>query len=90
MDHDDSSVPTGPFGYRTCDGCGVAIQRRLTDGHECDPDRYAARQSSRLNWQRAGFEAALHRWLATPAGDFAQFYARRLVAGRPASRPGEA
>lgn len=83
-------MPTGPFGYRVCDGCGVAIQRRLADSHVCDPSRYAAQQSSRLHWDRGGFDEALWRWLATPAGHFAQYYARRLVRGTAAARPGEA
>ena len=83
-------VPSGPFGYRVCDGCGVAIQRRRSAAHVCDPDRYAAHQATRLHWERAGFDEALRRWLETPAGHFAQYYARRLLRRRPAPRPGEA
>jgi hypothetical protein len=83
-------IPRGPLGYRVCDGCGVAIQRRLTDSHVCEPGRYAAQQASRLHWGRAGFDDALRRWLQTPAGHFAQYYARRMVRGAPAPRPGEA
>jgi hypothetical protein len=83
-------IPSGPFGYRVCDGCGVAVQRRLTASHACDPDRYAAQQSLRLRWERAGFDDALRRWLETPTGRFAQFYARRLVRRTEAARPGEA
>jgi hypothetical protein len=84
------AVPSGPFGYRACHACGVAVQRRvMADGHECDPDRYAAHQSSKLHWKRAGFDDALREWLQTPAGRFAEFYARRLVRP-PAPRPGEA
>ena len=89
--HDDGTrdIPTGPFGYRVCEGCGVAVQRRLAEEHRCDPERYAARQASRLHWRRAGFEDALARWLETPSGRFAQYDARRLV-GPAAPRPGEA
>jgi hypothetical protein len=77
--------PTGPFGYAACDGCGVAVRRRLLPhAHECDPERYAAHQASRLHWKRHGFEDAVRAWLASPAGRFAQFCARRAV------RPGEA
>jgi hypothetical protein len=90
MDHRSPDIPAGPFGYAVCDGCGVAIQRRLADGHVCDPERYAAHQAARLHWHRAGFEAALRRWLQTPAGHFAEYYARRVVHGAPAPRPGEA
>jgi hypothetical protein len=90
MHHRSPDIPSGPFGYCVCDGCGVAIQRRLAASHACDPARYAAHQASRLHWRRAGFDEALHRWLRTPAGRFAQYYARRIVAGRPAPRPGGA
>jgi hypothetical protein len=85
-----AGIPSGPLGYQVCDGCGVAIQRRLADGHVCSPARYAAHQASRLHWRRAGFDDALSRWLQTPAGHFAQYYARRVVRGAPAPRPGEA
>jgi hypothetical protein len=85
-----AGIPSGPFGYRVCEGCGVAIQRRLADGHVCVRARYAAHQASRLHWRRAGFDDALSRWLQTPAGRFAQYYARRAVRGASAPRPGEA
>ena len=90
MHHDRTrGLPSGPFGYIVCEGCGVAVQRRLAGSHDCDPERYTAQQAARLHWRRDGFEDALHRWLHTPAGRFAQYYARRLVrAGVP--RPGEA
>ena len=66
---------TGPFGYGVCAGCGAAVQRRVLAGaHDCEPERYARHQARRL-------DGALAAWLATPAGAFAQFYARR----RPAS-----
>jgi hypothetical protein len=84
-------LPDGPFGYGVCAGCGVAVQRRLlVAGHECDSDRYADHQASRLHWTRAGFDEALHRWLDSPAGRFAQFYARRIVRPGPGSQPGGA
>jgi hypothetical protein len=82
-----AGIPSRPLCYGVCEGCGVAIQRRLADDHVCAPARYAAHQASRLHWRRAGFDDALSRWLQTPAGQFAQYYARR---GAPAPRPGEA
>jgi hypothetical protein len=85
-DGDPTGSNSGPLGYAVCPGCGIAVQRRvLASGHECDPQRYAAHQASRLHWKRHGFDDAVHAWLATPAGRFAQHYARR----RP-WRPGEA
>jgi hypothetical protein len=69
------------FGYRVCDGCGVAVRARvlLASAHDCRPDRYLAHQARRLHWRRAGFDDALRRWLETPAGRFAQAIARRRV-----------
>jgi hypothetical protein len=79
-------APSGPFGYTVCAGCGTAVQRRLlSDGHECDPERYAGHQAVRLHWTRHGFEDAVRSWLATPAGRFAEYYARRRLRDRPAS-----
>jgi hypothetical protein len=86
---DPGRIPAGPFGYRACDGCGVAVQRRVAGSHECDPERYAAHQSARLHWRVAGFDDAVRRWLETPAGRFAEYCARRAVPPR-ATRPGEA
>ena len=72
--HNCGMTPSGPFGYATCTGCGVAVQRRvLPDGHDCEPERYARHQALR-------FDEALGAWLATPAGAFARFYARRRLA----------
>ena len=83
--------PAGPFGYAACPGCGVAVQRRvLVHGHACDAERYAAHQALRLHWERAGFDDAVGIWLSSPAGRFAEFYARRLMEGEAAPRPGEA
>jgi len=67
------------FGYRVCNGCGIAVQARLlvTSSHDCPPDRYVAHQARRLHWRSGGFEDAVRRWLETPAGRFAEFYAHR-------------
>jgi hypothetical protein len=67
------------FGYRVCDGCGIAVQARVLAAgpHDCHPERYLAHQARRLHWRRGGFEEALRRWLDTPAGRFAEFCARR-------------
>jgi hypothetical protein len=71
------------FGYRVCDGCGVAVRARelLARAHDCLPDRYLAHQVRRLHWRRAGFDDALRGWLETPAGRSAQAYARLRVQG---------
>jgi hypothetical protein len=75
---DSTGVPSGPFGYAVCAGCGVAVQRRvLASGHDCDSERYARHQAARLHWTHRGFDDAVRAWLATPAGQFAQFSARR-------------
>ena len=81
----------GAFGYRSCRGCGATVRLSGLADHVCAPERYAAHQARRLHWRRAGFDEALRRWLETPAGRFAQFYARRLLAGEPRPvRPDEA
>jgi len=91
MSERHDAVPTGPFGYAACPDCGVAVRRRvLAHGHDCDPERYVEHQASRLHWKRHGFEDAVRAWLASPRGAFAQFYARRLLHGQRAPRPGEA
>jgi hypothetical protein len=89
-DHSSGEDLSGPFGYAACSDCGVTVQRRvLASGHDCDPDRYAGHQTSRLHWKRNGFDDAVQSWLSTPAGRFAEFYARRLLDDPDASRPGE-
>src|SRR4051794_41857393 len=85
-----AGIPSGPFGYRVCEGCGVAIQRRLADDHDCVPARYAAHQASRLHWRRDGFDDALSRWLQTPAGPFTPYYPRGVGRGAAAPPPGGA
>ncbi|HEX6020690.1 MAG TPA: hypothetical protein VFZ00_01760 [Solirubrobacter sp.] len=78
----------GPIGYAVCGGCGIAVQRRLlAGGHECGPERYARHQARRLHWKHNGFDDALRSWLATPAGRFAEYYARRKLRR---AQPGEA
>jgi hypothetical protein len=62
----------------------------LAEGHACDPGRYAAHQALRLHWKRDGFDDAVGALLASPAGRFAEFYARRLLEAQAAPRPGEA
>ena len=88
----DPDMPRGgPFGYRTCCDCGTTVRLSRLADHVCAPERYAVHQARRLHWRRAGFDEALRRWLDTPAGRFAQFYARRLLAGEPRPvRPDEA
>jgi hypothetical protein len=81
----------GTFGYRPSRDCGATVRLSRLGEHVCAPERYAVHQARRLHWRRAGFDEALRRWLDTPAGRFAQFYARRMLAGehRPV-RPDEA
>ena len=80
---DPHSLPGGTFGYRTCPDCGATVRLSAFGEHVCAPERYAVHQARRLHWRRSGFDEALRRWLDTPAGRFAQFYARRMLAGEP-------
>jgi hypothetical protein len=66
------------YGYRACPECGVAVQaaRLAADDHDCPPDRYIAHQLLRASAGLERLEHELARWLQTPQGRFAAFYAR--------------
>jgi hypothetical protein len=66
------------LGYRACPECGVAVQsaRLAGDEHECRPERYVAHQLLRARAGLERLEEELARWLQTPQGRFAAFYAR--------------
>jgi hypothetical protein len=67
------------YGYRTCPGCGTAVQRtRLAaGGHECGPERRLAHQTMKGRWGLQRLEDDLAAWLDTPEGGFQAYLARR-------------
>jgi hypothetical protein len=67
------------YGYRSCPECGVAVQAYslAADGHACAVERYIAHQMLKARAGVQRFEHDLARWLQTPHGRFAAFYARR-------------
>jgi hypothetical protein len=67
------------YGYRSCPECGVAVQaaRLAADEHACPAERYMAHQMLKARAGLQRFEHDLARWLQTPQGRFAAFYARR-------------
>ena len=67
--------------YIACPECGACVPRWEADDHVCDRERWLDYQLVRLRPDIARFEADLREWLATPAGRFELFYARR---SRPA------
>jgi len=66
------------YGYRSCPGCGIAVQaaRLAAAGHDCPADRYVAHQLLKARSGLDRLEQDLTRWLRTPQGRFAVFYAR--------------
>jgi hypothetical protein len=72
--------PSDP-GYATCSECGATVLRALLTAqlHECSPERLAAYQAAKIERQHEGFEDAFRSWLGTPAGNYAQFRARRRI-----------
>jgi hypothetical protein len=69
------------FGYRSCPECGVAVQaaRLAAAEHDCPAERYIAHQLLKARPSIQRLEHDLARWLETPRGRFAAFYARRSV-----------
>ena len=66
------------YGYRSCPDCGAAVQasRLAAEGHACRAERYVAHQMLKARPGIERLERDLARWLRTPQGRFAAFYAR--------------
>ena len=66
------------YGYRSCPECGVAVQaaRLVADEHDCPAERYIAHQMLKARPGVQRLEQDWTRWLQTPQGRFAAFYAR--------------
>jgi hypothetical protein len=63
--------------YMPCPDCGESVARAERDDHVCtDAQRTTyARRVARIEAER--FDGELTRWLSSPAGRFAVFYAER-------------
>ena len=66
------------YGYRSCPECGVAVQaaRLAAAEHDCPAERYISHQVLKARPGVERLEHDLARWLRTPHGRFAAFYAR--------------
>ena len=66
------------YGYRSCPECGVAVQaaRLAADDHSCRAEHYVDHQVLKARPGVERLEHDLARWLRTPDGRFAAFYAR--------------
>lgn len=64
-------------GYLDCPECGTSVSPMNLGRHRCD-ERHRSDHTGRIaETEAAGFEAEFHRFLATPEGRFAVFYAAR-------------
>jgi hypothetical protein len=63
--------------YLPCPDCGAAVDRAAEEEHVCEEERRLDFQLFRLRSEIEGFERGLAEYLATPAGRFAVYYARR-------------
>jgi hypothetical protein len=59
-----------------CRECGFRVWGGVDEdgvkGHRCHPDGVVRTQAARFDYE-------LERWLKTPAGEFAVYYARRCL-----------
>lgn len=67
------------YGYRACPDCGSAVQKKVLDNgeHVCNSERFIAHQSMLARRELDRFEDLVAAYVATPAGAFQQFLARR-------------
>jgi hypothetical protein len=60
-----------------CERCGASVATRAPDEHACDDRRRHDFELFALRAEVDAFGDELGRWLGTPRGRFAQFYAER-------------
>jgi hypothetical protein len=60
-----------------CERCGASVETRAPDEHACDDRRRHDFELFALRAEVDAFGDELGRWLGTPRGRFAQFYAER-------------
>jgi hypothetical protein len=70
-----------PSRFMPCEDCGASIDRYASQPHRCDAERRVDYQMFALRDGVERFEAALARFLASPAGEFEAFLAGRRVRG---------
>jgi hypothetical protein len=62
--------------FMPCERCGASVDTQLNDVHVCEEQRRLDYLLFQLREEIARFDAELHDWLESPAGNFEMFYAR--------------
>lgn len=63
--------------FMPCPNCGASVARERQGEHVCDEAERASYELLQVRLEADRFDNELNRWLATPAGRFAVFYAER-------------
>jgi hypothetical protein len=63
--------------YLPCPMCGASVARGLQDEHECDEAQRLSYELLQIRLESDRFDLELERWLGSPAGRFAEYYAAR-------------
>ena len=63
--------------YHPCPDCGAPVTLEDDATHRCERRRYVEYQMLLLRPEIIAFEDHYRRWLRTPAGRFATYYAAR-------------
>lgn len=75
--------------YMPCADCGASVAGPDRDDHVCEPERSLDFRLFQLRDELAAFGDQLDAYLGTPAGRFAQWYARRSRNDPSAGAAGE-
>jgi hypothetical protein len=60
-----------------CPDCGASVPRATPEGHVCDEARRRCYELFQVRLEAEEFDSELTRWLASPSGRFAIYYAER-------------
>lgn len=63
--------------YLPCPDCGASLERDERDSHTCEQERRLDYQLFQLRDELELFEGELSRYLSSPEGRFARWYAAR-------------
>jgi hypothetical protein len=65
------------YGFTTCAGCGLILQRCQLDGHECEREKWIAHQVACARPEIEGIDLELASYLESARGRFDLWYAER-------------
>ena len=63
--------------HMPCDDCGASVARAEAGGHVCDRERWLDYQVFQHREELDAFDAVLSVYYASPAGQFAAWYAEQ-------------